>query len=118
MSGGGADDLATLDIQARVARGARLLDRVRPGWWQEINLKTLSLDDCWVCVLGQLYGGYKFGLSTLRREPETRNCYPEYFGFTVDNYGSRNELREFRSLTVAWRVEIARRAGAAKEVTL
>jgi hypothetical protein len=38
-----------------VARGAALLDEKRPGWFSEINLADLSLDNASRCVLGQLF---------------------------------------------------------------
>jgi hypothetical protein len=41
-------------IAERVARGAALLDKQDPGWWQRIDLSTLDLKDVCNCVLGQL----------------------------------------------------------------
>lgn len=35
-------------------RGAELLDNRWPGWWQEIDLSRLDLQDSCNCVLGQL----------------------------------------------------------------
>lgn len=42
-------------------RGAELLDRIRPGWHNEIDLDTLEVSDFERCVLGQLYGNYGEG---------------------------------------------------------
>lgn len=44
---------------------AEVLDRVRPGWANEVNTKTLDLENARNCVLGQVYGDYGFGLRRL-----------------------------------------------------
>ena len=44
------------EARARVARGAAHLDQVRPGWFNRIDVGTLSLGSCWDCVIGQLFG--------------------------------------------------------------
>lgn len=49
------DDLRTT-LAARVAKGATLLDRERPGWADEIDLGKLDLNSGCRCVLGQLHG--------------------------------------------------------------
>ena len=51
-------------IEERVARGARLLDQVRPGWRTEICIGTLDIGSCTECVLGQLYGTYDDGVES------------------------------------------------------
>ena len=38
-----------------VRRGARLLDRCRPGWWRRIRLRDLQVARTRNCVLGQAY---------------------------------------------------------------
>lgn len=45
--------------------GADLLDRVRPGWADKIDVETLDLSSCTRCVLGQMYGDYDIGLRAL-----------------------------------------------------
>ena len=37
-----------------VANGAQLLDERYPGWWRQIDLPILRLNDCRQCVCGQL----------------------------------------------------------------
>lgn len=41
-------------IESRVAKGATWLDKVRPGWFKNINLDKLQLSDGCHCVLGQI----------------------------------------------------------------
>ena len=51
--------------KARVKQGAKFLDRSHKDWFLKIDLKILDLDDCMDCVLGQLYGEYRFGRAAL-----------------------------------------------------
>lgn len=44
-------------IEARVARGAAWLDEHYPTWWKAIDLSTLAVSSCHLCVLGQVYSG-------------------------------------------------------------
>jgi len=55
-------DLITIP---EVKAGVMLLDKVKPGWEQRINVETLNLESAMECVLGQLYGSYADGLSAL-----------------------------------------------------
>ncbi len=43
------------EARARVARGAAHLDTVRPGWFNRIDVGTLTLDSHCNCVLAQCY---------------------------------------------------------------
>lgn len=52
-------------IDARVARGAALLDLRWPGWRSEIDLDRFHIGHSQDCVLGQLYGDYAGGLRIL-----------------------------------------------------
>lgn len=47
------------EARARVARGAARLDVVRPGWFNRIDVGTLTLHDPCGCIVGQLasHGG-------------------------------------------------------------
>lgn len=44
-------------IKERVARGAGWLDQRYPDWWNKIDLGTLEVSNCHMCVLGQVYTG-------------------------------------------------------------
>lgn len=52
-------------VEARVARGAALLDEKRPGWERKIDLAVFALDDGCKCVVGQLFGDYIDGIGLL-----------------------------------------------------
>jgi hypothetical protein len=99
-----------IDLSERVAAGATLLDRERPGWWNEIDLDRLDLDDCRRCTLGQIYGasdegysgfGYGMGLRRLNLtflddddDSEPPPIAPALYGFTIDT-------REYRGAAAA-----------------
>jgi hypothetical protein len=53
-------------VDERVARGMALLDKRNPGWRTRINLRTLNVETCDNCVLGQVYGDYFLGIWKLR----------------------------------------------------
>ena len=60
------------DATARVAKGAKLLDEVRPGWAGRINLDTLQMSSVCNCVLGQQDGTFYRGMQTLLHYYESR----------------------------------------------
>ncbi len=39
-------------------KGASLLDKHDPQWFEKIDLDTLDMNNCRNCVVGQLYGYY------------------------------------------------------------
>jgi len=55
-------DLITIP---EVRAGVMLLDKMKPGWEQKINVATLNLESSLLCVLGQVYGSYADGLAAL-----------------------------------------------------
>lgn len=48
-----------------VLRVAVLLDVERPGWFRELDVAELDMEDPLYCVLGQLYGWYEDGYEVL-----------------------------------------------------
>lgn len=43
-----------IDINGRVAKGAKWLDEVEPGWFDLIDLNTLDISSNKNCILGQI----------------------------------------------------------------
>jgi len=41
-----------------VGEAAILLDEIKPGWHDQIDVNKLNQNLCDKCILGQLYGGY------------------------------------------------------------
>lgn len=96
--------------QTAAARGAKLLDRHRPGWWREVRLTKLDQgkpyprddDDC-SCVLAQLYGSYGTGLEPLSKEGLWSNGGVYLHGFDAETF------TDLSALTEAWKDEIRAR---------
>lgn len=80
------------DYAAKVKSGIALLDAHFGGssWKTDIDLDTLDLGSCSVCVLGQLFGNYSDGLDEL-------GIIGGY------SYGFDQSSGSFRDLTAAWK---------------
>lgn len=125
--------MASAMSKARAAarRGAKLMDKEKPGWYKprRFSLKRFNIADCDVCVLGQHYAngtnGYDRGIEILglTQEMGWKPGTPSWFGFNVpmDEYGYQDvvtdegavwsEDRAYAALQTAWEEEIrARRA--------
>ena len=78
-------------IHAAVARGAALLDREYPDWYLRLDRRTLRLQSCVSCVLGQLFGtpmrdGYGVGLDYLARvTAQPLSAIIERYGFLLSD---------------------------------
>lgn len=81
-----------------VAAGVVLLDRRRPGWDALVDLAVLDLACGDLCVLGQVFGSYSYGLDALDVDA------PAEYGFNA--WGNGNE---YGQLTQEWRDAINRR---------
>lgn len=44
------------DEQLAVAKGAKFLDKILPGWYKRVDLETLDMSDGALCMLGQTFG--------------------------------------------------------------
>lgn len=51
--------ISKIEAEIRVARGATYLDEVRPGWYNAIDVQTLTIHDCNECVITQLTGNWR-----------------------------------------------------------
>lgn len=113
---GGATMLTIEEARTRVARGAAHLDHANPGWFQRIDVGTLTLSSCYSCTLGQLYGGFHQGLAPLGLTfPEgqwRRNTGAVKQGFMLaprDSDNGDEEWQGFGLLQDAWIAAIADR---------
>ena len=46
-------------VELAVINAAKILDRVKPGWANRINVNTLNMGSLDSCILDQIYGGQK-----------------------------------------------------------
>lgn len=42
--------------KSAVAKGAKLLDKILPGWYKQVDLSKLDMGDASLCMMGQLFG--------------------------------------------------------------
>lgn len=79
------------DYAAKVAEGIKKLDATKPGWRDLIDVQTLDLESCSVCVLGQVFGDYYEGKAAL----DISSAVADRMGFNTEG--------SFRELTEAWK---------------
>lgn len=79
------------DYAAKVAAGIKKLDADKPGWRDLIDVQTLDLESCSVCVLGQVFGDYHDG----RAQLDISSAVAYQMGFNTEG--------SFRELTEAWK---------------
>lgn len=56
------------DHRKAIRQGAALLDQKEPGWRDRIAPAELQMEDCDLCVLGQVFSEYERGLERLGYE--------------------------------------------------
>lgn len=96
------------DIRARVARGARLLDRGDPGWACRVDRDRLDMTSTEADILGQLYGNYANGFKyAIRILSAARPWHATWFGFTAVS----QTITEFDALRDEWLGAIRTRLG-------
>ena len=92
-------------IPERVAAGAALLDRARPGWAAQVDAGRLDLfQHDHTDVLGQLYGHFDRGLAALAHPDAAA------LGFDLD---ADEDDAGYPALTACWRAAVRRRRTAA-----
>ena len=92
------------ELRARVVAGAALLDESVPGWESKIDTSTLRLQSHTNCVLGQIFGDYTTGLTTLGLwDGVVREGLSEALAPVVDGLGFHAaHLGLYDDLTCAW----------------
>jgi hypothetical protein len=99
-----------LSIHA-VAAGARLLDRVDPGWFDRIDTERLDIENFCDCGGGQLgaagYTRYMRRIGLHRRQSQIEH------GFWSPVMDDEKRSCHYLRLTAAWLIQIERRRRAA-----
>ncbi len=112
----------------RVRRGAEYLDEVDAGWYRRVDADTLELSNGQSCVLGQLHGEFRMGLSRARlldfSSAPRANQSPVDFGFQcVGGVDGMLQEQDYVYLNRAWQAVIRERqaddvpAGITSETT-
>ena len=113
-------------MKEEITAGMDLLDEVRPGWTNQVNLEKLdqgldewSNDDCG-CVLVHVFGDFQGGLDELYMEGDDATEY----GFMLENNWSPDENTKslyelavgYWTLTTMWKSMIRDRYGSLQYV--
>lgn len=104
-------------MRDRVEQGAKLLDKINPGWPEKVNLDRLAMRDCTRCIIGQVYGRYYSTLFDLRSDGDIVG-YDSDYGFTLkdsqltSDSGSERRERLWKKLADLWRAEVRARLAA------
>ena len=96
------------DLEQRVAAGAALLDRERPGWWEEVDTERLDMASECDCVLGQVWGEYIDGVNALHVRGDG--------GWVVWSTDHGFERADWTDLDRLWLAAIAERRARAESV--
>lgn len=95
-------------VATRVRKGAKFLDKVRPGWALKIKVPTLDLENGDRCILGQLYGDYSDGINKLL--PGDDDERPIAHGFIAsDDERGLEATEEYPELDRLWSYEVGLR---------
>lgn len=108
------------EARGRVAVGAAHLDRVRPGWENQIDVGTLTLRDPCRCIVGQLCGAdFVAGLRALAIPEQWLDFKAKEFGFALldifcmEKYPYEKIKERYAMLQDAWVEAIYERRVAA-----
>lgn len=96
-------------MNENVLRGAQLLDKKRPNWYNEIDLEKLDIKSIDNCVLGQLYDYFVTGLDELG--VDYSNASESLHGFDIHLESSHQTGQDvaYEQLRLAWIEEIKKR---------
>ena len=92
------------DLRSNVELGARMLDKQRPGWHRNIDVDALDQRSTRNCVLGQTFGDYYDGITSLYGETEASEAC--LAGFTIDPFTTYPRGEVWDALNKTWKFEI------------
>lgn len=98
------------NIEARVRRGAKWLDKNEPGWADKIDPDKLDMTTGQHCVLGQVFfdrtdpdswdNGFDIGLKALMEDKGDKGEIDAYYGF--NEYGEEENDLEPEDTNQFW----------------
>lgn len=105
-----------MEIKEAAARGARLLDDIKPGWYKLIDLGQLDMGNCYRCILGQVYGDYDRAIGLWPEAADLTTVLPiemilpnDRIDFAVDHGFSLPSHYPWEGLADAWAAEVKHR---------
>lgn len=85
------DEIELQEQTEAVKKGANLLDKILPGWHNQVNVKKLDMGEPTLCMMGQLFGTKVEGKLAREMYPEEYkaavNLYREQGNSIPDGYG-------------------------------
>jgi hypothetical protein len=117
-------------LARRVNRGAALLDTIKPGWQNDVELLELDMSSACSCVLGQLFEdqsqplkddegytwgeeyGFQAGIrlhSGHKRDTQAATKWTIDHGFDYDRLGSGRCHEDYATMREFWQTEIEAR---------
>jgi hypothetical protein len=106
------DEQLYRDAKARAIRGARYLDEYDPTWHERVHPDVLQMDNCYNCVLGQLFenfveGAIAVGAHVNKREIRYGFVHPWELEFSA-------QAGYYKALEEVWKEEISKRSSASE----
>lgn len=95
----------TDSMEKKVEKGAEFLDDIRPGWEDEIDIESLDMGYCRICILGQLYGTFGKGVINAMPGKDGKPEEAVHYGFDILNSYEEN----YSDLGFYWIQEIKQR---------
>lgn len=115
------------DVNLAVKRGAYWLDENYPGWEKKIRLRSLVMNNCGDCIIGQAVGDFYDTIQTASGNVEDGEDWAIENGFQSPNfynYGYSSASQDFeaafdfaaehayyRASEVVWSDEVRKRLG-------
>ena len=100
-------------MSSEVRAGALLLDKEKPGWWEEVDVDQLDMGGVRNCVLGQLQGDYATGIDKLGISSFAEASRLGFYISIRENCSWAKRRGLYKVLTKAWTKEIADRQAQA-----
>lgn len=95
-----------LDLELAVTDGIDRLDAFYPEWPNEIDIDTLDMANGSRCIIGQLFGDYLDGITTLGLDFFSEDDITHGFNLPHNEDGGVRLASEWRELTDLWIAEI------------
>jgi hypothetical protein len=97
--------MGEMSYTERAKRGAILLDGLKPGWYEMVDLETLRMDSLLDCILGQVYGDWGYGAAEVGLNYDRSGQERHGFELTVEECTS-NLGQAKEGLHNAWAAEV------------
>jgi hypothetical protein len=90
--------------EEQINEGVALLDRIKPGWYHQVELQMLNMNSCFNCVMGQLFGEFTKATEEVGHHPPDRWEWAAQYGFalTENEEGDPADSSDYNRLSHEW----------------